>query len=57
MDIDDINPMAVLLGFVALLITIYVSKSMGASVPLRLFYGVICGVVGYFVASFIGNSG
>ena len=57
MDIEDINPVAVLLAVVAFGITIYVSKTMGATVPLRIFYGVICGIVGYFVASFIGNSG
>ena len=55
MDLDDINPIAVLLGLIAFMIAVYVSKSMGASLVLRLIYAVVVGIVGYFVATFIAN--
>jgi len=57
MEFDEINPIAVLLAIVGFFIAIMTSNSMGASGIGKIVTGVIVGIVCYFLASTIGNSG
>ena len=49
MDLDDINPIGILLGMVGLIIAVIISKKMGSPVPMRIITGIVVGVVCYFV--------